>query len=381
MSFDCIVVGAGLAGLTAVRELEKSGKSVLLLEATDSVGGRVKSDYIDGFICDRGFQVINPKYPEVARSGVLKSLDFKYISGQIRLADYQRKVGYSFATFSSKFGSVGEKLNLLGFVANPRVNNLKSFGDYTASFPTLYERVLKPFLTGVFLSDPKIIAADVAQEILRSFVKSLPGIPAGGVGQFSHALAAPVKNLKLNERVESVAKEKVITNSGQYSAKFIIVATDPTTAAQLLAGVTIPKMFESTTTYFATSELPTDGKNLAISSNSKLVNSIVISQVSAKYAPEGQHLVSATSLFPVTESVFRKELASIWQINTQQWQYVANYQIKQSLPAHLPGQGKSSNPFAAEGIYLAGDHMAIPSQQGAMKSGYLAAKAINQLKQ
>ena len=381
MSFDCIVVGAGLAGLSAVRELEKSGKSVLLLEASDSVGGRVKSDYIDGFICDRGFQVINPKYPEVARSGVLKSLDFKYISGQIRLADYQRKVGYSFATFSSKFGSVGEKLNLLGFVANPRVNNLKSFGDYTTSFPTLYERVLKPFLTGVFLSDPKIIAADVAQEILRSFVKSLPGIPAGGVGQFSHALAAPVKNLKLNERVESVAKDKVITNSGQYSAKFIIVATDPTTAAQLLAGVTIPKMFESTTTYFATSELPTDGKNLAISSNSKLVNSIVISQVSAKYAPAGQHLVSATSLFPVTESVFRKELASIWQINTQQWQYVANYQIKQSLPAHLPGQSKSRNSFVADGIYVAGDHMATPSQQGAMKSGYLAAKAINQLMQ
>jgi len=381
MSFDCIVVGAGLAGLTAVRELEKSGKSVLLLEATDSVGGRVKSDYIDGFICDRGFQVINPKYPEVARSGVLKSLDFKYISGQIRLADYQRKVGYSFATFSSQFGSVGEKLNLLGFVANPRVNNLKSFGDYTASFPTLYERVLEPFLTGVFLSDPKNIAADVAQEILRSFVKSLPGIPAGGVGQFSHALAAPVKNLKLNERVESVAKEKVITNSGQYSAKFIIVATDPTTAAQLLTGVTIPKMFESTTTYFATSELPTDGKNLAISSNSKLVNSIVISQVSAKYAPAGQHLVSATSLFPVTESVFRKELASIWQMNTQQWQYVANYQIKQSLPAHLPGQSKSRNPFVVDGIYVAGDHMATPSQQGAMKSGYLAAKAINQLMQ
>ena len=79
MSFDCIVVGAGLAGLSAVRELEKSGRSVLLLEASDAVGGRVKSDFIDGFICDHGFQVINPKYPEVAKSGVLKKLDFKYI--------------------------------------------------------------------------------------------------------------------------------------------------------------------------------------------------------------------------------------------------------------------------------------------------------------
>ena len=379
MSFDCIVVGAGLAGLSAVRELEKSGRSVLLLEASDSVGGRVRSDYIDGFICDRGFQVINPKYPEVAKSGVLKDLDFKYISGQIRLADYQRKVGYSLSTFSSQFGSVGEKLKLLRFVANPKVSNLRSFGDYTNSFPTLYERVLKPFLTGVFLSDPKNIAGDVAQEILRSFVKSLPGIPAGGVGQFSQRLAASVKNLKLNERVEMITKGKVVTTAGQYNAKYIVVATDPTTAAQLVTGSALPKMFESTTAYFATSDLPMDGKNLVISSNSKLVNSIVISQVSAKYAPVGQHLISATSLSPITESVFRKELASIWQMNTQQWQYVANYEIKQSLPAHLPGQSKSRNLQLAEGVYVAGDHMATPSQQGAMKSGYLAARAINQL--
>jgi protoporphyrinogen oxidase len=312
---------------------------------------------------------------------VLKSLDFKYISGQIRLAEYQRKVGYSLATFSSQFGTFSEKLKLLRFIADQKVSNLKSFGDYTVAFPTVYERVLKPFLTGVFLSDPKIIAADVAQEILRSFVKSLPGIPAGGVGQFSQALAASVANLKLNERVEMVTRGKVVTAAGHYNSKFIIVAIDPTTAGQSLTGLTPPKMFESTTAYFATSELPKDGKNLVISSSSKLVNSIVISQVSEKYAPAGQHLISATSLSPLTESVFRKELANIWQVNTQRWQYVANYEIKKSLPAHLPGQGKYRNSFLSEGIYLAGDHMATPSQQGAMKSGCLAARAINQLMQ
>lgn len=87
MSFDCIVVGAGLAGITAARTVQQAGNSVLLLESSDQVGGRVRSDVIGGFICDRGFQVINPRYPQVAKSKVLKDLDFNYISGKIRLAD------------------------------------------------------------------------------------------------------------------------------------------------------------------------------------------------------------------------------------------------------------------------------------------------------
>jgi len=79
MDFDCIVIGAGLAGLTASRKLQSLGKSVLTIEAKTQVGGRVRSDRIDGYICDRGFQVINPKYPQVAKTGLLKKLDFKEI--------------------------------------------------------------------------------------------------------------------------------------------------------------------------------------------------------------------------------------------------------------------------------------------------------------
>ena len=379
MNFDCIVVGAGLAGITAARTVQQAGNSVLLLEASDQVGGRVRSDVIDGFICDRGFQVINPKYPQVVKSNVIKELDFKYISGKIRLADEQIKVGYSLSTFSPKLGSINQKLRFLKFVASPKVKNERSFGHYTKDFPDLYQTVLKPFLSGVFLTDPQEIAADVAQEILRSFVKSLPGVPAAGVGEFSRALAKPIQNLKLNESVQSVSNGQVTTNQGTYRGRYVIVATDPTTAAQLLSGVQLPKMLSSTTAYFATDQLPIDSKNLVVSSKSKLVNSIVISQVSRKYAPAGQHLVSATSLSPITESVFRKELAEIWQMNTHSWEYVARYEIKQSLPAHLPGVRKTKSAKFSDQIYLAGDHMAVPSQQGAMQSGFLAARAINQL--
>ena len=379
MNFDCIVVGAGLAGLTAARAVQQAGISVLLLEASDQVGGRVRSDVIDGFICDRGFQVINPKYPQVVKSNVIKELDFKYISGKIKLADEQIKVGYSLSTFSPKLGSINQKLRFLKFVASPKVKNEKSFGHYTTEFPDLYQKVLKPFLSGVFLTDPQEIASDVAQQILRSFVKSLPGVPAAGVGEFSRALAKPIQNLNLNESVQSVSNGQVTTNQDTYRARYVIVATDPTTAAQLLSGVQLPKMLSSTTAYFATNQLPSDSKNLVVSSKSKLVNSIVISQVSKKYAPDGQHLVSATSLSPITESVFRKELAEIWQMSTHSWEYVARYEIKQSLPAHLPGVRKTKSAKFSDQIYLAGDHMAVPSQQGAMQSGFLAARAINQL--
>jgi phytoene dehydrogenase-like protein len=379
MSFDCIVIGAGLAGITAARQVQRAGNSVLLIEASDQVGGRVRSDVVDGFICDRGFQVINPKYPQVAKSGVVKDLDFKYISGKIRLKDEDIKVGYTLSTFSPKLGSISQKLSFLKFLASSNIKNEESFGNYVKDFSDLYQIALKPFLSGVFLTDPREIAADVAQEILRSFVKSLPAVPASGVGKFSQALAKPIQNIKLNERVQSLTNGQVITNHGSYKSRYVIVATDPTTAAQLLAGLNLPKMLASTTVYFATDQLPADGKNLVVSNNSKLVNSIFISQVSSKYAPAGKHLVSATSLSPITETVFRKELADIWQANTHAWEYVARYEIKQSLPAHLPRVKKIKSAKFSDWIYVAGDHMAVPSQQGAMQSGFLAASAINQL--
>ncbi|MFM8869674.1 MAG: FAD-dependent oxidoreductase, partial [Candidatus Nanopelagicus sp.] len=172
---------------------------------------------------------------------------------------------------------------------------------------------------------------------------------------------------------------QVRTNLGRYQRSYVIVATDPTTAAGLLDGLPLPKMLASTTTYFSTDELPPDSENLVVSNASKLVNSIVISKVSDRYAPKDQHLISATSLLPITETVFRRELAKIWGIGTQSWQYVARYEIKQSLPAHLPGVKRFKAGKYSDQIYVAGDHMAVPSQQGAMRSGYLAASAINQL--
>ena len=381
MQFDCIVVGAGLSGLTAARDLQQFGRSVLVLEATDTVGGRVKSDYQDGFIFDHGFQVINPKYPEVARSKVIKNLDFRTISGSIRLADFDKKIGYNLGSLSSEVGSVSEKINFISFILNFQVSNAYNFGHYTHKFPKLYANALKPFLTGVFLTDPESIAADVAQEILRSFFKSLPGVPAQGVGAFSKELAKPLTNIKMNTKVEKISGNKLHTNQGSFEARYIILATDPISASNLDDSIKTPKMLSSTTMYFSTTDELKDSKNLVVSGKSTLVNSIVMNKISEKYAPNGQNLISATSLQPFSETDFRKQLSEIWRTDTARWQSLARYEIKQSLPFHASGQSKIGNLKINDNLYVIGDHMSMPSQQGAMKSGAVVAKLINQLMQ
>jgi len=381
MQFDCIVIGAGLAGLTAARDLQSQGKSVLVLEKSDRVGGRVKSDYQDGFIFDHGFQVINPRYPQVAKSKVIKELDFKSISGTIYLADLDRKIGYNLGSFSSEIGSTFEKFKLIAFLVNPKVPAEKEFGFYADNFPKLFANALKPFLSGVFLTDPRNISAQVVQEILRSFIKSLPGVPANGVSAFSEKFAEPLTNLKTSITVEKIEGNQVYTDHGTFAAKYVVIATDPSTAGKLM-GVSNPiKMLSSTTMYFATNEKLVDSKHLHISANSKLVNSIVMSEVSKKYAPDGINLVSATSLSEISEKEFRAELARLWRINTAGWDALARYEIKDSLPFHKGGKPKTSKMQISANLFVIGDHRSTPSQQGAMSSGAAVAKLINQLEQ
>ena len=255
MRFDCVVIGAGLAGIVAARDLEDSGKSVLLIEASDDVGGRVRSDHVDGFILDRGFQVINPGYPKVRRTNLIRDLDFKLIPPIVKLADIDMYVGLTPSSFSKEIGSITEKTRFLRFIASTAPSNSDAFADYTRHFPVLYKKVLKPFLTGVFLNDPEEIAADVVHEILRSFVKSLPGVPANGVGEFSKALAKPLKNVLLNEKVISIQGNLVTTTNASYHGDFIVVATDGKNAQNLIPKGPACKMLSSYTYYFAVNEI------------------------------------------------------------------------------------------------------------------------------
>ena len=330
---DVIIIGAGLAGLTAARYLQSAGISTVVIEGSDRPGGRVKCDTIDGFTLDHGFQVFNPSYPHLKNSGLLPQLGFTPM-----------------VTGLMPFRIVGE-------VRTPR-------------------DLFQPFLKGVFLSDPKNVSPVVRREIYKSFLKGRPGLVDGGASAFSRAYAAPLMDIHYNETVHRIEGNLVITDHAQYSAEMVIVATDPVTATQLVSEIDVVMMNSSTTWYHATADRVEGAGRFAVVKDGPLINSVAISDVKKSYSTSGDQLFSSTTLSVISESEVRRELSRIWKRDTSRWEFVAQYEIKQSLPSHPAGKALYSPVEIKPGLFVVGDHRGYPSQQGAMQSGALAAKQI-----
>jgi phytoene dehydrogenase-like protein len=375
MKHDVVVIGAGLAGLTAARVLQNSGLDAIVLEASNGPGGRVKSEKYEGYILDHGFQVINPGYPEVVASKVLNHLEFHSLPAGFRVVDGQVQKRITFTTALGAPGSLDEKIAFLKFLTG-KASHKESFEDSVQKYKSFYNDALKPFLTGVFLTDPGLISADAAQKILRSFIKGRPGIPADGVGQFSDALATFVKNISYGVTVEGIKNNSVKTDKGEYSADFIILATDPWSAHKIFDEYTPPQALTSTTWYHSVESLPHNSDLLTVQKNGVVVNSIAISRFANNYAPNGKTLLSTTTLRPASEKDVVTELASLWDIETNEFSFLKKFEIPQSLPLHGVGTPLYTKYRLRENLYFAGDHMTYPSQQGAMESGRIAAEEI-----
>lgn len=375
MKHDVVVVGAGLAGLTAARILQEGGMDVVVLESSNRPGGRVKSDYVDGFTFDHGFQVINPTYPEVIAADLIKDCNFLSLPAGFRIINGSESKKITLAGALSAPGSLSEKMAFASFLAS-RVSNKDSLGNVSKSFGCLYEDALKPFLRGVFLTDPDVIAADAAQKILRSFIKGRPGVPAGGVSVFSDLLASNVKNIRYNIRVVRVSEGSVKTDSEEIYGNYVIVATDGLTAHQLTGLGSTPIALHSTTWYYSLPFAPEGSELLAVQKSGNVINSVAISRFAKKYAPVGQTLISSTTLSGESESDVLRDISHIWGVDTSEFTYLRKYEIPYSLPMHGVGTPLYSKYRIGEKMYFAGDNMTYPSQQGAMESGRISAEEI-----
>ena len=285
-----VVIGGGLAGLSAALTLQGAGREVEVFEGSDRVGGRVATDHIDGFTLDRGFQLINAGYPEIKRLNIIGELNFQIASRSVDISLGDKRYSLSdprtnpFSALDSRTGSFIEKFKFAQYLLKSS-SNQNSVGEELEHLGNLYRRVLRPFLTGVFLADPKLIGAVTGKELIRSFISGKPGLPRLGVGALPQLLATRVKRIHLNSQVDSIS---------QFSGREVIVATDVTTSAQLLDIPNVPKLAPCTTWYHEVPEDFSDSNRLLLDGEKRgpVVNSIVISNFMASYAPAGRALLT-----------------------------------------------------------------------------------------
>ena len=397
---DVVVIGGGAAGLAAARQLTAAGLDVLLIEAADRVGGRIATDRVDGFLLDRGFQVVNTAYPALPDFVDLASLDLRFFDhavlvadrqGRHLLADPRRRPGLPgpgglpvpaaglarLAWLSLRLGYSSAR----ALLAEPETTAAAYLGA------RLDERTVRtlaePFLAGVFGHDPLLTSSRVLAMIWRSFVRGRIGVPATGMQRLAEALARPLPPgcVRLNTPVTAVDGQQVRTAAGTVQARAVVVATDPAAAARLVPGLPVPGQRVLVTTYHAADEPPARRPVLLLdgTGRSGIANSVVMTLAAPSYAPPGRHLIAttATAEAGLDEPAVRRHLAALYGRPAGDWEHVATVRADPGLVSAPPPQGELRKPVRLTStLFVAGDHRDTPSLQGALVSGRRAARAV-----
>ncbi|MER5650544.1 NAD(P)/FAD-dependent oxidoreductase [Streptosporangium sp. NPDC002524] len=398
-----VIVGAGLAGLACALRLRSAGVEVRVVEAADEVGGRVRTDVVDGFRLDHGFQVFNTAYPEAARVLDVAALDLRPIpSGLISFERGRRErfmlpwrhPGQALSGLLADVGSPADKAALAALTARDLllpVSRLRDGRERTTReelrhwgvSPRMVEKLIRPFLSGVVLERELETSSRFFHLIWRAFARGTVGVPALGMGEIPRQLAArlPPGALALGTPVAAVTGEGVETAGGvTIPARAVVVATGPATAATLCPGLEIPAMRSVTTFYHAVSRSPMDGDPTQIvDAEGHVTDTLVISDAAPEYAPPGRALVSTSVLGVLSgadEPRVRARLSQIYGTDTSGWEHLATYAVEEALPAMVPPFRLRRAVRLAPGRYVCGDHRDTGSQQGALVSGRRAADAV-----
>lgn len=407
-----VIVGAGVAGLTCARELQREGVNCLVLEASDDGGGRVRTDVRDGFRLDRGFQVLLTAYPEVRAALDLSALKVRaFRPGALiwtgeswrRLSDPLRQPTRMFETLLAPIGNWSDKLNILKLrraacagsldqlFERPEQTTAQALQEYGFT-PRFVDQFLRPFLGGIFLEKELQTSSRMLHFVFRMFAQGEAVLPALGMGEIPRQLAhdLPPGTVHCHTPVREVLADGVLLESGErIDCDWTVIATPASAVPRLLPQFpqeTIETSGPSVTClYFAAAEPPIREPILLLNGSGRglINNACVPSQVSADYAPPGASLISVTVLETPELSAeqlvdqVRQELREMFGEAAATWRHLKTYQIPQALPnqSHLP---RSLNLPASQypRVLICGDHTLHGSLQGAMQSGRQAASQI-----
>ncbi len=404
MRADVVVVGAGLAGLRCAQVLSSAGRDVVVLEASDGVGGRIRTDRIDGFLVDRGFQLLNPAYPAVRRWVDVDALGLQPFGAGVaaRTETGLAVLGHPLrnpALIPSTLRVTGRRPQEVAALARwaapllrPRpghelVDVLERRADVDrrtaldrAGVDGLLRRVVDRFFAGVLLEDDGSTADRFALLLTWMFVRGVPALPRDGMAALPAQLAAPLGDrIRLGQAVRRVTGTSVETDDGTWAAGRVVVATGAPEAAGL-TGVPVPATKGVVTVWWATPDAP-DTDLLHVDARATptgpLVNTAVVSRAAPSYAPPGRSLVqgSALSQDGGDTDEMRRHAGDLLGVDPAGWEVVARHEVPHALPAQ-PVPFSTTRPVRHGDVVVCGDHRDTGSIQGALVSGQRAAEAL-----
>jgi phytoene dehydrogenase-like protein len=408
---DVCVIGAGPSGLSCARLLRANGLDTLVVEAEDEIGGRLRTDQVQRFLLDRGFQVLQTDYPEAKRQLDYHSLDLhpfqsgaliRHNNRWIRFADPFRDPRHALGGVFSQVGGLKDKMRLWAFrrrVLRSTVQDLFQEPERPMSealiregfSERIIERFFRPFFTAVFFDPELQTTSRMFEFVFRVFASGDAALPGKGIMAVPRQLARsfPAGMTILNAPVSHIKPGKIALKSGQeIQAKTVVVACDGVEAARLLDMHNEHAYRSVRCIYFQAPEPPLREPLLVLGSkgNGPITSMCVPSQVAPGYAPEGLSLISVTVVgqtavadHELLRAVLRQ--AQEWfGAQVQAWEHLKSYTIPRALPVQRP---PTPNPFRRRirmgpGVYLAGDLGALSSLQWALHSGRRAAETVIQ---
>lgn len=405
---DVLIVGAGLAGLCCARELHAKGISFQILEASDGIGGRVRTDKVDGFLLDRGFQVLLTAYPEAKRCLDYSRLELKpflpgvlswYAGRMNKLVDPWQMPGAWKEAFRSEFGTLADKLRIARLRSRLRRSSIEEIfrrpergtKDALAAEGFTSEMIhhfFRPFLGGIFLDGELKSSSRMFEFVLKMISEGEASLPARGMGAIPTQLAErfPSDAVRLNTRVEALHENELTLAGGEtLRARAIVIAAEGPSAAHLVGEVE-PASRSVTCFYYAAEETPVAEPILVLNGDGAgpINNFAVISRIAPTYAPADKHLVSVSVLgiHQLTDvqlgGFIIAQMKNLFGKVASAWQFLRSYRITHAQPQQYPGALEPpERPVRIRpGVYTCGDHRENASINGAMASGRRAAEAV-----
>jgi protoporphyrinogen oxidase len=416
-----LVVGSGLAGLTCAKTLVEAGHDVRILEASDRIGGRVRTDAsADGFLLDRGFQMLSTAYPAVQRHLDLKALRPRTISPRaVLIRDGKWHPASSrFTTLGAAFTNplltFGDKLRMgrlrrfarrrsLDTIFHGKLRGLKS-GDSSIHDELLRRHftedsfitnIARPLFGSIFYDRSLETSARMMFFVVKMLSSGKMVIPEGGMGEIAAQLAAklPANALRMETRVEGIVEADdravgvTLTGGEEMQGEAVVLATDLPNAARLTGGDEKIEGKSCVCLYFAATQSLYNGPKLLLNANPDafVSHAIQLTNVSPAYGPKGQHLLSVTVLGDPEMSDdelgkrCREEMAS-WFPNKDlsTLRQVGLFRIRFSQFKQTPGIFATlpGNALPTKGLFLAGEYTESSSIHGAITSGEKAAQAV-----